>query len=111
MNYGFIVLGAYITVAGTYVSLFSALFLDSSRFFLMIFLLLSFLPSFFISLSLCLLFFFLPSFYPSFYPSFFFVALGCCVRFALGETSVESIIQSYQAQEVGGVFTCASNAL
>ncbi|KAF9064230.1 transmembrane amino acid transporter protein-domain-containing protein [Rhodocollybia butyracea] len=40
-----------------------------------------------------------------------FIVLGAYITVAGTYTSIESIIQSYQAQEVGGVFTCASNAL
>ncbi|KAE9394048.1 hypothetical protein BT96DRAFT_1022720 [Gymnopus androsaceus JB14] len=43
--------------------------------------------------------------------NYFFILLGAYITVAGTYTSVESIIESYQAQEVGGVFTCASNAL
>ncbi|KAJ3730755.1 transmembrane amino acid transporter protein-domain-containing protein [Lentinula raphanica] len=43
--------------------------------------------------------------------NYFFILLGAYITVAGTYTSVESIIQSYQAQAVGGVFTCASNAL
>ncbi|KAJ4490609.1 transmembrane amino acid transporter protein-domain-containing protein [Lentinula aciculospora] len=43
--------------------------------------------------------------------NYFFILLGAYITVAGTYTSVESIIESYQTQEVRGVFTCASNAL
>ncbi|GAW00645.1 neutral amino acid permease [Lentinula edodes] len=43
--------------------------------------------------------------------NYFFILLGAYITVAGTYTSVESIIQSYQARAVAGVFTCASNAL
>ncbi|KAJ3746157.1 transmembrane amino acid transporter protein-domain-containing protein [Lentinula detonsa] len=43
--------------------------------------------------------------------NYFFILLGAYITIAGTYTSVESIIESYQAQAVGSPFTCASNAL
>jgi len=43
--------------------------------------------------------------------NYFFILFGLYMTVAGTYVSVESIIQSYQASAVGGVFTCVSNAL
>ncbi|ESK83006.1 neutral amino acid [Moniliophthora roreri MCA 2997] len=43
--------------------------------------------------------------------NYFFILLGLYVLVAGTYVSIQSIIDSYHAQAVGGVFTCASNAL
>ncbi|KIK64115.1 hypothetical protein GYMLUDRAFT_195956 [Collybiopsis luxurians FD-317 M1] len=43
--------------------------------------------------------------------NYFFILLGAYITVAGTYTSIDSIILSYRAQAVGGVFTCASNAL
>ncbi|KAK7438609.1 hypothetical protein VKT23_017943 [Stygiomarasmius scandens] len=43
--------------------------------------------------------------------NYFFILLGLYILVAGTYVSIQSIIDSYKAQMVGGVFTCASNAL
>ncbi|KAF5345039.1 hypothetical protein D9758_010420 [Tetrapyrgos nigripes] len=43
--------------------------------------------------------------------NYFFILLGFYILIAGTYVSIQSIIDSYNAQTVGGVFTCASNAL